>query len=216
MFGSSRDDGLDIQNGLVKLVKIAQLKPRKNHTFRTNLGFKDDDLMLSIREFGVLEPIIVQPLDAGGYEILAGHRRTNAALLVGLTEIPAVIKDGLSEAEATIIETESNLLQRSWKDMSHSERAEVLNAHYNATNFRGVRNGFLDQISEEIKTLANPVKSMAEAGLSPVGTKSNLRQSGDAYELSKNTVSRYLRIYLLKRELKNRMDISWILQMQTG
>lgn len=206
-------------------IPIIRLHPKKNHKFQINLGKKNDDLLQSIKEFGVLEPIIVQPLPFTGaadgklplgtqenqeYEILAGHRRTAMAKLAGLDKVPVVIKMGLSEAEADLIETETNLLQRSWADMSHSERAEVLNAHYNATNHKGVRKGFLEEINAEIKTLANPVKSMAEEGLSQLGTKGNLRDSGKAYELSKNTVARYLRIYTLSSELKDRLDLDEI------
>lgn len=191
---------------------IVKLYPKKNHKFQINLGKKNDDLLQSIQEFGVLEPVIVRPLEQqdGVYEILAGHRRTAMAKEAGLTEVPVVIKTGLTEAEADLIETETNLLQRSWADMSHSERAEVLNSHYNATNYKGVRKGFLEEISAEIKTLANPVNSMAEEGLSQVATKGNLRGSGEAYELSKDTVARYLRIYTLDSELKDRMDMDEI------
>lgn len=203
---------------------IASLHPKKNHKFQINLGKKNDDLLQSIKEFGILEPVIVQPFNTFGnpasgnlaaedgqeYEILAGHRRTAMAKLAGLEKVPVVIKIGLSEAEADLIETETNLLQRSWTDMSHSERAEVLNAHYNAINYKGVRKGFLEEISAEIKSLANPVNSMAEDGLSPLATKGNLRTSGDAYELSKDTVARYLRIYTLTDGLKERLDIDEI------
>ena len=199
------------ETGRSGFLPIAKLHPKKNHKFQINLGKKNDDLLQSIKEFGVLEPIIVQPLGLGnGYEILAGHRRTAMAQEAGIQEIPAVIKTGLTEAEADLIETETNLLQRSWADMSHSERAEVINAHYNATNFQGVRKGFLEQINEEIKSLANPVNSMAEEALSPMATKGNLRDAGDAYELSKDTVGRYLRIYTLTSELKDRMDMDEI------
>lgn len=199
------------ETGRSGFLPIAKLHPKKNHKFQINLGKKNDDLLQSIKEFGVLEPIIVQPLGLGNeYEILAGHRRTAMAQEAGLQEIPAVIKTGLTEAEADLIETETNLLQRSWADMSHSERAEVINAHYNATNFQGVRKGFLEQINEEIKSLANPVNSMAEEDLSQVATKGNLRASGKAYELSKDTVARYLRIYTLSSELKDRMDLDEI------
>lgn len=193
---------------------ITKLYPKKNHKFQVNLGKKNDDLLQSIRDFGVLEPVIVRPMEhpveTDAYEILAGHRRTAMAKEAGLTEIPVVIKRGLSETEADLIETETNLLQRSWEDMSHSERAEVLYAHYHAVNQQGVRTGFLEEINAEIKSLAKPVNSMAEEGLSLIGTKGNVRESGEAYELSKNTVARYLRIHALTSELKDRMDLDEI------
>lgn len=223
MFGNTREDSAAEKSGIQAArepekaagpmsLAITKLYPKKNHKFQVNLGKKNDDLLQSIREFGVLEPVIVRPIEQQeeAYEILAGHRRTAMAREAGLTEIPVVIKTGLSETEADLIETETNLLQRSWEDMSHSERAEVLYAHYNAVNQQGVRTGFLEEINAEIKCLAKPVNSMAEDGLSQVATKGNLRASGAAYELSKDTVARYLRIYTLTSELKDRMDLDEI------
>lgn len=217
MLGNSDDAD---KNKIPAFLPIKQLHPKKNHRFQINLGNKNTDLLQSIKEFGVLEPIIVRPLSDHMeneeqtqdqiYEILAGHRRTAMAKEAGLAEVPVVIKTGLTEAEADLIETETNLLQRSWEDMSHSERAEVLNAHYNAIHQKGVREGFLEEINAEIQSLANPVNSMAEEGLSQVETKGNLRSSGEAYELSKDTVARYLRIYTLSTELKERMDMGEI------
>lgn len=207
--GSSRQE--------VQKLPIQSLYPRHNHKFQVNLGKKNDDLLKSIQEFGVLEPIIVRPIHSiskqdenQSYEILAGHRRTSMAKEAGLTEIPVRIMTGLTEAEADLIETETNLLQRSWNDMSHSERAAVLYAHYHAVSDKGIRKGFLEEINAEIKTLANPVESRAEGSLSLLGTKGNIRSSGEAYELSKNTVARYLRIYTLSNQLKDRMDLDEI------
>ncbi len=196
----------------VTSIAMEKLRPRKNHKFHINLGKKNEDLLQSIREFGVLEPIIVRPLEnqEGIYEILAGHRRTAMAKEAGLEHMPVVIKKGLTEAEADLIETETNLLQRSWEDMKHSERAEVLYAHYTATSLKGVRKGFLEEIyalqSDENIGLANPVNSRTEDGLSPMATKGNIRTSGAAYALSKDTVARYLRIYTLDAGLKERVD----------
>lgn len=194
----------------INTLPLDQLHTKRNHRFRTELGKKNEDLLQSIRDFGVLEPIIVQPMETGGYEILSGHRRTELARRAGLSEIPAVIKEGLSPEEADLVETETNLYQRGWQDMCISERAAVLYAHYNAVGKKGIRTGFMEEINAEIKTLKNPVKSTAEEGLSPVGTKENIRELGEQYELSKNTIARYLRIYTLIEELKDRMDLEEI------
>lgn len=130
------------ENGIgVIEIPISKLHAKHNHRFQIQLGQKNDDLLQSIQEFGVLEPIIVQPVE-DGYEILAGHRRTEMAKAAGLEKIPAVVKEDLTPEEADLIETETNLLQRSWNDMSHSERAAVLYAHYNATSKKGIRKGF--------------------------------------------------------------------------
>jgi ParB family chromosome partitioning protein len=106
-------------------------------------------MVLSIKELGVLQPVIVRPLneDEGLYEILSGHNRVNAAKLAGLTEIPVIIKKGLSDEEAKLIVTETNLIQRSFSDLSHSERAIALKTHMSAITKQGKRNDLISEIT---------------------------------------------------------------------
>ena len=70
----------------------------------------------SVREHGILNPVIVRRID-DGYEMLSGHNRQNAARIVGLTEIPAIVKEGISEEEAYIYVIETNLMQLSFADL---------------------------------------------------------------------------------------------------
>ena len=80
-----------------------------------------EELASSIREHGVLQPIVVRPCaDSGGYKIVAGERRWRAARLAGLTSIPAVIRD-LSDTEAMELALIENL-QR--EDLDPIEEAE--------------------------------------------------------------------------------------------
>jgi len=102
---------------------IADLVPYTNHPFKLYEGDRLDDMVRSIKELGVLMPVIVRPNEDETYEILSGHNRANAAKLAGLKEIPVIIKTGLSDDEAKLIVTETNLVQRSFADLSHSERA---------------------------------------------------------------------------------------------
>ena len=82
-------------------------------------------MVASVKEHGVLYPVIVLKTE-DGYEMLAGHNRQNAAKHAGLTEIPAIIKEGLSEQEAYVYVIETNMLQRSFFELSVSEKAAVL------------------------------------------------------------------------------------------
>ena len=68
-----------------------------------------EDMVASVREHGILNPVIVQEID-GGYEMLSGHNRMNAAKLVGLKEIPAIVKTDLSEEEAYVYVIETTEL----------------------------------------------------------------------------------------------------------
>ncbi len=199
----------DAEFEIVEL-QIQDLVPYKNHKFRPSSEAKRDMIKESIKEFGVLEPLIVRPKEeieyeiAGKYEILAGHQRTELSKEVGKRTVPAIIKKGLSEDEAEQIVTETNV-QRSWEEMTYSERAAVLSSHYNAQKRRNVRTEVLEEINSYLKTYANPVNSMAEQGLSPVGT-AGVREVAEDYDLSKNTIARYIRVDTLIDGIKLLLD----------
>ena len=60
-----------------------------------------------------------------GYEMLSGHNRANASKIVGLSEVPAIIKVGLSESEAYVYVIETNLMQRSFAELLPSEKRQL-------------------------------------------------------------------------------------------
>ena len=98
--------------------------------------FRLYDMVQSIKDYGVLNPVIVRKA-ARGYEMLAGHNRTNAAKIAGLTEVPAIVKTDLSDEEAYVYVIETNLLQRSFADLLPSEKAAVLVARYEKISCQG-------------------------------------------------------------------------------
>ena len=108
-------------NQRIEQLPLSDLVPFKDHPFRV----VDDDRMKetveSIREYGVLVPIIVRPMDDGTFEIVSGHRRKRACELAGVEEIPAIVRE-LDDDEATIIMVDSNL-QR--ENILPSERAKA-------------------------------------------------------------------------------------------
>lgn len=105
----------------VMTVSIHDLHPFKDHPFRV----LDDDRMKetveSVKEYGVLVPLIARPLEEGGYEIVSGHRRKRACELAGIEELPVLVRD-LDDDEAIIIMVDSNL-QR--ENILPSERAKA-------------------------------------------------------------------------------------------
>ena len=113
----------------VQMLPVESIKPFRNHPFHLYEGERLDDMVESVREHGVLVPAIVRTAP-GGYEMLAGHNRLNAARLAGLTEIPAIVKEDLPDAEAYVYVIETNMLQRSFNDLSISERIAVLAERY--------------------------------------------------------------------------------------
>lgn len=87
---------------------IKELKPYAEQPFKVLLDNSMDELCASIEQYGVLSPIIVRPHSEGGYEVLSGHRRMKACELLGIDEVPVVIKD-LDDDTAAILLVDSNL-----------------------------------------------------------------------------------------------------------
>lgn len=188
-----------------KTLPIDVLMPHPKHKFKLYTGKRLDDMVWSIREVGVLLPVIARPLDGDGeaYEILSGHNRVNAARIAGLAEVPAIIKTGLTGYEADLIVTVTNLYQRSFADLSHSERAIVLKHYLETIKSQGKRNDLLD----EIEKLSNPqeYKEYGTSGL--IGQKTGAREKASKrYGLDARTVSRYIRLCGLSETLLERVD----------
>lgn len=92
----------------IKPVPISELKPFTEQPFKVKLDEDMDALVDSIKQCGVLTPVIARPHKDGGYEILSGHRRVKACELAGITDIPVVVKN-LDDDTATILLVDSNL-----------------------------------------------------------------------------------------------------------
>lgn len=130
----------------VQMVPVKNIQPFHDHPFHLYEGERLEDMIASVKEHGVLNPVIVQKLDTG-YEMLSGHNRWNAANLAGIKEIPAIVKTDLSEEEAYVYVIETNLMQRSFSDLAISEKAAVLKARYEKGSCQGKRNDILNEIA---------------------------------------------------------------------
>ncbi|MCT4563572.1 MAG: ParB N-terminal domain-containing protein [Maledivibacter sp.] len=184
------------------IIKIEQLVPFKNHPFKLYEGERLNEMVESIRQFGVIVPIVVRKKRLK-FEILSGHNRVEACKILGLKEIPAVVKEGLTEEEALLIVTETNTMQRSFGDLPHSERATVVSVRHDAMKKQGFRTDLLEEIERLSKS-----PNIDESTSSPVGKKfeTSMGQVGKEYNLSKNSVARYLRISKLPEEFKELVD----------
>ena len=90
---STEEERQDAQLEKVKPILLSELHPFKNHPFEVRDDEEMQNMVESVKEFGILTPAIIRPRLEGGYEIVSGHRRTHAAAKAGLTEIPAIIRD---------------------------------------------------------------------------------------------------------------------------
>lgn len=93
---------------MIKNIGIDLLVPFENHPFKKRDGIEQQELTESIKENGLLEPIIVRSFPAGKYEIISGHRRVEACKELGITEVPATIKE-MSKDEAIVQMVDSNI-----------------------------------------------------------------------------------------------------------
>jgi ParB family chromosome partitioning protein len=186
----------------VQQIPCDKLIPYHNHKFEMYTGERLEDMVASIKENGVLSPIIVQPCD-DVYEILIGHNRWNASKLAGLATVPAIVKTGLSEDEAEIYVIESNIIQRGFENLRISEQAAVIALRHNEMFSQGKRNDIL----RELALLENPNADVESATLTPLGSKLDSGQEvGKEYGVSKGSVIRLIRIDKLVDGLKDLVD----------
>ena len=181
-------------NGIV-LLPIDEIQPFHDHPFRLYEGEWLDDMVQSIKDYGVLNPVIVRKV-ARGYEMLAGHNRTNAAKIAGLAEVPAIVKTDLSDEEAYVYVIETNLLQRSFADLLPSEKAAVLVARYEKISCQGRRNDIMHEIEMLEETCGHDVHKSQKSrdGL------------GEEYGMTGRNIARYMRLDRLIPEFKNAVD----------
>ena len=140
--------------------------------------------MESIKERGVLVPILVRPTNDGNFEIVSGHRRHHASLLAGKTEIPAIVRE-MDDDTAILLMVDSNL-QR--EELLPSEKAFAYKMKLDAMKRQGQRT---DLTSSQVG-----MKSSKQS-LDLIG-----EQTGD----SRNTIHRYIRLASLVPDLLNRVD----------
>lgn len=189
----------DVQSQ-VQQIPCDMLIPYHNHPFKLYEGERLDDMEQSIKENGVLIPIIVQPNGAGKYEILIGHNRWNASKRVGKLTVPAIVKDGLTPEEAEMYVVESNLMQRGFDNLKISEQAAVIASRYEKMFSQGKRT----DIIKELQAIENPgIQPEEDKQTKP---KNSREKVGEEYGLSRNSVARLLRINKLILGLKNLVD----------
>lgn len=104
------------------MLPISQLQEFKDHPFQVRQDDEMMELVESIKKVGVTDAILVRSIGEEAYEILSGHRRTTAAKIAGLTDVPAKIMN-VDDDTAVIIMTDANLKQR--EKILPSEKAKA-------------------------------------------------------------------------------------------
>ncbi|MBQ9229228.1 MAG: ParB/RepB/Spo0J family partition protein [Eubacterium sp.] len=176
-------DGSDTE---YKVVLREQLHEFPHHPFKVVVDDEMLDLRDSIIDNGILLPLLVRPRQAGGYEIISGHRRNKAAELAKISEVPVIIKKNLSDAEATIMMVDSN---KQRELILPSERAFAYKMKMEAMSRQGRRS---DLSGELVDPRSTSDKTRDKLGL----------EEG----MSGKQVSRYVRLTNLIPQLLDLVD----------
>ena len=189
--GKIKLQSVDELLGVPEIAGTQEIDVRRIHSF-PNHPFKvvDDDrmntLVDSIRENGILNPVIVRPDKNGDYEMISGHRRLHAAGIVGLDKIPAIVKE-MSDDEAIIKMVDANI-QR--EEILPSERAFSLKMKMDAMRRQGARSDIDSTCGNDCHKLGKKTADMV----------------GDSVGLKGRQVRNYIRLTYLIPEILEMVD----------
>lgn len=111
--------GQDKSFGESEKIEIELLKPFPNHKFKLYTGKRVEDMVQSIEQYRAIIPIVIWK-NENEFIILSGHNRVEACKKLELKEIPCIIKEDLTMEDTILIVTETNFMQCSFSDLSHS------------------------------------------------------------------------------------------------
>lgn len=171
-------------------IELERIHSFPNHPFKVIDDEKMDKLVDSIRENGILNPVIVRPDKNGDYEMISGHRRLHAAGIVGLQKIPAIVKE-MSDDEAIIKMVDANI-QR--EEILPSERAFSLKMKMDAMRRQGARMDIDGTCGTECHKLGIKTSEIV----------------GDSFGLKGRQVRKYVRLTELIPELLEAVDLKKI------
>ncbi|MBQ4590734.1 MAG: ParB/RepB/Spo0J family partition protein [Clostridia bacterium] len=169
----------------IKEVELSKLLPFPDHPFRVLEDESMREMAESIREYGVLMPLVVRPVEEGQYEIISGHRRKYACEIIGMETVPVIVRE--LDRDASIIMMVDSNLQR--ENILPSERAAAYKMKLEAIKRQGQRSdltcGQVDHKLNESKSRDKIAEETGESG----------RQ-----------VQRYIRLTELSPELQQMVD----------
>lgn len=119
----------------IRMITLGRLKPYESQPFKVRMDESMEELIESIRENGVVSPLIARPKGYGEYEILSGHRRAKACEIAGIKRVPVIVK-ALDDDTAAILLVDSNL-QR--ENILPSEKAFAYKLKLDAMKRQGAR-----------------------------------------------------------------------------
>ena len=173
-----------------KLERVVNLSPAEisdfpNHPFKVRMDEEMLQMAESVKQHGVLVPVLVRPKENGGYEMVSGHRRKCAAELAEMSEIPCIVRN-LTDDEAVIVMVDSNLQRET---ILPSEKAFAYKMKLEAMKRQGYRTDL----------------TSAPLGPKLIGTRSNLELAVESPD-GKTQIQRYIRLTNLIPDLLDLVD----------
>lgn len=129
------------------LIEDSKLEDYPNQPFKLYDEDKKKEMIESIRINGIMQPLIVRPINEGKYQILAGHNRRRCARELGITKLPCIIKENLTDDEAKIYLIDTNLCTRS--KISPMERARAYKIKYDTYKKRNIKTSMFDEVQKD-------------------------------------------------------------------
>ena len=183
---TTQEERDNAQRSYVIDLPAAEISDFPDHPFKVRMDEEMEQMVESVKERGVLSPVLVRPMPDGSYQMVSGHRRKRAAELAGLPTLPCIVRE-LTDDEAIIIMVDSNL-QR--ERVLPSEKAFAYKMKLDAMKRQGQRRDLTS---------------------SPVGTKLGMRSNQELAEQSpdsKTQIHRYICLTNLVPELLDMVDNS--------
>lgn len=122
-------------------IQIDKLVGFRNHPFQVKDEESLNALCKSIRDYGVLSPLLARPTTDGNYELVSGHRRKAAVMKLGMEKLPVLVRE-MTDNEAVILMVDSNI-QR--ENLLPSEKAYAYKMKLEAMNHQGKTSGQVGQ-----------------------------------------------------------------------
>ena len=174
------------QAGSISQISTDDLFPFKDHPFLPYTEERMEEMVESVKEYGVMSPIIARPRKEGGYEIISGHNRVEACERAGIETVPTIIRE-MDDDTAIILMVDSNLKQRD--KLKPSEKAKAYKMKMEALRRQAGR----------------PAKNSGQVGHNLSGKKTR-EQIAEGTDDSPRQVQRFIRLNSLIPALQDAVD----------
>ena len=192
---TTQEERDNAQRSYVTDLPAAEISDFPNHPFKVRMDEEMEKLAESVRERGILLPLMVRPMPDGGYQMVSGHRRKRAAELAELPALPCIVRE-MTDDEAIIVMVDSNL-----------QREQVLPSE-KAFAYKMKLDAMKRQAGRPSKNNSAPV------GPNLLGTRSNQELASQSPD-GKTQIQRYIRLTNLIPEILEMVDNSVLKEKDT-